>query len=211
MRMLTRRAFLASAGALHNLFLNTYAPALMQGEANRDSRSAIEAWMNQWMYPSGSKQVEGALFLSRFREPIYFLTRPISWRPNAKEPNYPAVTVPVGFVTDLASIPAVFWSLLRPDGTYTFPAIIHDYLYWRQTTDRKIADDILNIGMKDFQVENWKREAIYNAVRTGGGHSWKQNTLLRRQGEKRLLKVFPDDPRISWTTWKSKPGAFGDF
>ncbi|MDI5166053.1 DUF1353 domain-containing protein, partial [Salmonella enterica subsp. enterica serovar Montevideo] len=33
------------------------------------------------------------------------------------------IEVPVGFVTDLATVPRIFWSLLPPDGEYAKAAI----------------------------------------------------------------------------------------
>src|SRR5262245_27665811 len=76
-------------------------------------RSLKERWLDEWM--ASQKAPAGALHLSRFRDPMYFLLTPITWKP---DPPYvgklPAVTVPAGFVTDLASIPRPFWSLLRP-------------------------------------------------------------------------------------------------
>ena len=70
--------------------------------------------MTEWM--STEKAVSGMLKMSRFREPIYFLTAPISWKQNPGPQRYESVIVPKGFVTDFASIPRVFWSALRPDG-----------------------------------------------------------------------------------------------
>ena len=50
------------------------------GHAQEPDSSAqartMESWMNEWM--SVSKAPGGVLRLSRFREPIYFLTAPIS-------------------------------------------------------------------------------------------------------------------------------------
>lgn len=43
--------------------------------------------------------------------------------------NSDIISVPAGFVTDLATIPRIFWTLLPPDGKYAKAAIIHDYLY----------------------------------------------------------------------------------
>lgn len=111
---------------------------------------SIETWMNEWM--SVSKAPGGMLRISRFREPIYFLTAPISWTPNPGQERYAAVTVPKGFVTDFASIPRPFWSALRPDGEYAYAAVVHDYLYWTQTRSREEADDILKMAMEDFDV-----------------------------------------------------------
>src|SRR5258708_33483224 len=60
----------------------------------------------------------------------YYLKDKLEWRSDA-DPSI-RITVPVGFVTDLASVPRVFWSLLPPAARYSYPAIIHDYLYWFQ-------------------------------------------------------------------------------
>jgi hypothetical protein len=37
------------------------------------------------------------------------------------------IRIPDGFVTDLASVPRVFWSILPPDGTYERAAVVHDW------------------------------------------------------------------------------------
>ena len=39
------------------------------------------------------------------------------------------INVPAGFVTDLASVPRVFWSLIPPEGKVDEPSVVHDYLY----------------------------------------------------------------------------------
>src|SRR5687768_9587331 len=36
-----------------------------------------------------------------------------------------SIVVPPGFVTDYASIPSIFWSVLSPYGRYGSPAIVH--------------------------------------------------------------------------------------
>ena len=115
--------------------------------------------------------------------------------------------MPVGFVTDLASIPQLFWSMLRPDGEYAYAAIVHDYLYWFQTRSREESDMILKLGMEDFFIDRLTIEAIYRSVRTFGGASWSKNESSRRGGEKRLLKRFPADPRTRWEDWKKQPDA----
>jgi hypothetical protein len=174
-----------------------------EGEVGR----TVEDWMNAWMT---TKAPVGTLHLSRFADPIYFLLKPITWRPNPGQESFGSVTVPTGFVTDFASIPQPFWSLLRPDGDYTYPAIVHDFLYWTQTRPRAAADKIFEFGMEDFGVNTSTVAVIYNAVRAGGGIAWKNNAELRRNGERRILKRFPDDPRVRWEAWKSVPGVFGD-
>jgi Protein of unknown function (DUF1353) len=164
--------------------------------------STIEKWMNSWI-EVGKKPI-GGLFVGRFKNPIYFLTKSITWIPNPGQEAFRSVTVPIGFVTDFASIPRAFWSLLRPDGNYTYPAIIHDFLYWTQDGSKDEADQILRFGMEDFQIDAVSLNAIYEGVHLFGGPSWDTNTRLRSQGERRILKQFPDDPTVTWEEWKKK-------
>src|SRR4051812_2279337 len=44
------------------------------------------------------------------------------------------IVAPAGFVTDLASIPRIVWSVYPPDGPWVKAAIIHDFLYYTQGT-----------------------------------------------------------------------------
>ena len=180
--------------------------AYAQDPKNPAQGVTIEAWMNEWM--SVSKAVGGMLRVSRFREPIYFLTAPISWAPNPGQERYEAVTVPTGFVTDFASIPQIFWSVLRPDGEYAYAAVVHDYLYWTQTRSREEADDILKMAMEDFEVGAVTAGTIYSAVRMGGQFAWDGNAEKKAEGEKRILTRFPQDPRTKWEDWKQRPGVF---
>lgn len=167
---------------------------------------SMEDWMTEWM--SGMKAVGGMLNISRFREPIYFLTAPISWTPNPGQERYEAVTVPPGFVTDFASIPRIFWSVLRPDGEYAYAAVVHDYLYWMQTRSREEADHIFKMAMEDFEIGAAKAGVIYNAVRLGGQAAWNGNAKKKAQGEKRILSQFPRDPRTKWSDWQRRQDVF---
>jgi hypothetical protein len=101
-----------------------------------------------------------------------------------------SLTVPVGFVTDFASIPQVFHSLLRQNGFYLLPAVVHDYLYWKQTCSRDQADQILHLGMIENKVPDLQRVAIYAAVRAAGSFAWKANTADRAA---KLVRVLPPD------------------
>jgi len=62
--------------------------------------------------------------------------------------------------------------------------------------------------MRDFGVDEGTAELIYNAVRVGGSSARSQNAELKRRGEKRILKRFPDDPTIRWSDWKTRPDVF---
>jgi hypothetical protein len=163
--------------------------------------------MNEWM--SVRKAPGGVLHISRFVEPVYFLIRPISWQPNADQVGrFEPVHVTKGFVTDFASVPRPFWKLLRPDGEYTYAAIVHDFLYWTQTRSRQEADEIFKLAMLDFKINASVVAILHAAARQSGGAAWKANSDLKAKGERRILKRFPDDPRVRWEEWKRRADVF---
>ena len=100
------------------------------------------------------------------------------------------ITIPPGFVTDFASIPQVFHSFLRQNGLYLLPAVVHDYLYWKQTCTRNQSDQILLLGMIENKVPAPQRTAIYAAVRAAGGFAWEDNAKDRAA---RLVRILPLD------------------
>jgi len=158
---------------------------------------------------SSGKAVQGGLHLYRFSDEIYATTKPISWIPNpgsAKELQ--KVDVPAGFITDFASVPRIFWSVLPRDGVYVYPAIIHDYMYWMQDAVRDVADETLREGMQDFKVDPVSVNAIYWGVRAGGWSAWAANAKLKQAGERRIIQKFPENPLMSWFDWKKDPSVF---
>ena len=98
------------------------------------------------------------------------------------------ITVPAGFVTDLASIPRFAWILLPPDGPWVKGAVIHDFLYatrgsgkWKKHPPaisraipytRSEADAILREALENRGVGWLRRQVIWLAVRLGGGRGW---------------------------------------
>ena len=78
------------------------------------------------------------------------------------------VVVPKGFVTDLASIPRIFRTLIPQVGYHLQPAIVHDLCYAGIGLTRKESDDMFLDGMKQQGVWFARRWAIYFAVRAGG-------------------------------------------
>lgn len=198
----SRRSFLTIAGALAAP-LPRAALAQAPGYSNKDE---TDNWITRWM--QSLQSVNKPLHLGRFADRTYFLLKEVGWEPNKGQEALGAVSVPPGFVTDFASIPRIFWSILPTDGDYTYPAIIHDYLYWEQPVSRSDADTILKFAMGDFKVSTPKIAAIYSGVRAGGGIAWDNNAALKKAGEKRTLKKWPSDPTVRWAEWKKKPEVF---
>lgn len=118
--------------------------------------------------------------------------------------SHDSVVVPIGFVTDFASIPPVLQSIIQQNGPYQLPALVHDYLYWNQTCTRKQADRILLLAMTEHHVKPAHQTAIYDAVRAAGQFAWDGNARERTQG---LPRVLPSDrlhiPALTnWTTFR---------
>jgi hypothetical protein len=83
------------------------------------------------------------------------------------------VDVPVGYLSDGASVPRFLWWLLPPQGDYGQAAVLHDYLceHLTQTKNgqtvaitRVQADDALRNAMRDLGVPSWKRNVMFIAV-----------------------------------------------
>jgi hypothetical protein len=84
------------------------------------------------------------------------------------------IRIPIGFITDFASIPRIFWTLLPPTGRYGKAAVVHDYLYRTiGACSRKLADQTLLEAMLALRTPWLTREIIYEGVRLGGKGSYK--------------------------------------
>ena len=90
------------------------------------------------------------------------------------------IRVPRGMLTDLSSAPT-FASLagIGRVGPHLEASIVHDYLYiaWQylepkgaaRSEDRRFADKLFRVAMKQAEVLSVRREIIYRAVRWFGG------------------------------------------
>ncbi len=117
------------------------------------------------------------------------------------------ITVPAGFVTDFASIPAPMRGFLSPTGQEGRAAIIHDYLYWNQPCTREQADWVLRLGMIESRVPLVTRQAVYWAVRAMGDSAWQQNALERRNGLPRIVPEteIPTIPALAiWSDYRQQ-------
>ncbi|MBR0820320.1 DUF1353 domain-containing protein [Bradyrhizobium liaoningense] len=203
-----RRTFLFQSG-LSVAVLSPMSTSLtaVAAPAPRKKSNSMAEWMDAWTGVRARDPV-GGLYVYRFKEPMWALLKPIAWYPEAGTSSIARVDVPTGFVTDFASIPRAFYSLLRPDGDYTYPAILHDYLYWTQNRPREECDEVIRLSMIDFKIDKVTVTAIYQAVRRFGQSAWDGNAALKAAGEKRILAKWPEDPRITWAEWKKNPAVF---
>lgn len=91
------------------------------------------------------------------------------------------VHVPAGFVTDLASIPRIFWVWTPPFGRHALAAVVHDFLYTthsintptgRKHCSRALADDVFMEAMTVLEVRSSRASTLYAGVRVGGALSY---------------------------------------
>jgi hypothetical protein len=101
------------------------------------------------------------------------------------------IDVPIGFRTDFASVPRLFWMVLPPWGKYGNAAVIHDYLYWVQTRPRPAADAILLEAMGVLEVSAWQKYPMYWAVRCFGWWIWWRNRVRKSLGFDKLNQALP--------------------
>lgn len=98
------------------------------------------------------------------------------------------VTVPKGFVTDLASVPKAAWPLFPPEGKYGAAAAVHDLLYQKKNAGgfysntpcgflssvcgKTLADRIFLAMMKEYDVDGLTYTLFFKAVDTFGWPSY---------------------------------------
>lgn len=75
------------------------------------------------------------------------------------------VTVPIGFVTDFASVPWPLWFIFPPSGPYNPATVVHDYLCQAGLCSRFLSDAVFRECMRELNVPRWKRIAMYYGVR----------------------------------------------
>ncbi|KKK40703.1 hypothetical protein LCGC14_2985670, partial [marine sediment metagenome] len=97
-----------------------------------------------------------------------------------------SIAVPAKFVTDFASVPWIFQSVIPSWGRYGKAAVIHDYLYQTHRiimgpagrlvipVSRKEADLIFSKGMGDSGTSVLKIKIMYVAVRVFGYWAWRK-------------------------------------
>ena len=138
--------------------------------------------------PASAQQAPDPVDFRPFSDGRHWIVKqPLTYRVGVSQDS---ITVPVGFVTDLASIPPALQSLIQQNGPYLLPAVVHDYLYWKQTCTRAQSDQLLLLAMVENKVSKVHRTAIYDAVRAAGGFAWDDNAHERAAHK---IRIIPPD------------------
>jgi hypothetical protein len=101
------------------------------------------------------------------------------------------IDVPIGFMTDFASIPRPLWVILPKWGKYGNAAVIHDYCYWEQKRSRPESDRIFREAMGILNVSSCTSFVMYWAVRLFGWGAWAGNKRKRNTGIDRVAETMP--------------------
>jgi hypothetical protein len=100
-----------------------------------------------------------------------------------------------GFVTDGASIPRVFWSIVGGpfDGKYVGAAVIHDVGCTNHKYTWEITDRMFYYAMLDLGVESKQAKLMYWAVRKFGPH-WETKKIVAATDEALQQKIKESNP-----------------
>lgn len=101
--------------------------------------------------------------------------------------KYFSITIPAGFVTDLASIPVPLNLIYNKTGSYAAAGILHDYLYWTQFCQRHESDRFIKEGLKASGSGFITRNTIKYGVYLFGWGAWDKNQEARQKGEERFV------------------------
>lgn len=83
------------------------------------------------------------------------------------------VTVPLGFRTDLASVPRLPVIYVLTGDTARSAAVVHDFLYGG-IVSRKDADEVLYEAAIASGVSRWRAWMMWAGVRAGGGSHYEK-------------------------------------
>ena len=90
-------------------------------------------------------------------------------------PSEEIITVPAGYITDFASVPRTFWSIISPIDRHAKAAVIHDYLYdYPENYSRKEIDEIFLEALNVLDIKIWKTHCLYYGVRLFSWYRWNQ-------------------------------------
>ena len=106
--------------------------------------------------------------------PIYRVTEEFTYAVGSLETPITTIRVPVGFETDLATIPWPINLFFKPDGPWVKAAVVHDYLYSLNNTEwfqvsRVVRDSIFYEGMLVLKVNKAVAFLFHAMVRIFGG------------------------------------------
>lgn len=117
-------------------------------------------------------QFLGELVLKEIDEfgPVHEVVEPFGFASDLLQRE---ILVPVGYRTDLASVPRLPFVYLVVGGRGNKAAVIHDYLYTSRITSRKQADYVFAEALRTTGYGRLVVGLMWSGVRLGGGLYWR--------------------------------------
>ena len=105
----------------------------------------------------------------------WIVAEPLVWQDDI----FGTIEVPVGLITDLASIPRFLRNipLLDPNGKSRRPAVVHDWLYCCHEGARAQADAFLRAALMAEGLNAFGASLFYFAVHWFGQRPWDQDAV----------------------------------
>ncbi|RUM91066.1 MAG: hypothetical protein DSZ27_07345 [Thiomicrospira sp.] len=75
--------------------------------------------------------------------------------------------VPVGFISDGATVPRILWPIFPPIGRYLKATLVHDY-YLMRGFERRQCDIWFRECLEELSISPWRVTAMFYAVRGYG-------------------------------------------
>lgn len=126
------------------------------------------------------RRYPGDRFLRIVKESYYVL-----WEKPGGEVG--SLMVPANFITDLASVPRVAWSIVPPwDNWIKDAAVAHDRAYESNEIPRRLADDLLYFGMIARGASRAHASLVWSAVRFFGEPSYRTGKERQRARVEKL-------------------------
>ena len=127
--------------------------------------------MSNFTEPLAVEAIPGTDLWRTLRPLVYFA---------GEEGSAERYEVPRGFPTDFGSIPRAAWPLVGHPAERPAGYVLHDWLYVRQETSRRRADELLREALGVLGYGLVRRQTIYLAVRSAGWAPWRRYEERRR-------------------------------
>lgn len=96
------------------------------------------------------------------------------------------IIVPQGFITDFDSVPRLPVVYMAVANVAQRAAVIHDYLYSKQLTSRRLADNVFYEAMRVDSINIFRAYSMWLGLRFAG---WKRWDEIKREQESLLERI----------------------
>jgi hypothetical protein len=99
------------------------------------------------------------------------------------------VVVPMGFITDFASVPRIIGAWLLYGGKGKRASVLHDWLYSSKLVSRSISDAVFEEALKASGYASWEVSGMYAGVRVGGWVAWNKENVPQTPAVQQVIEA----------------------